>query len=98
MTSASPALDVTRTSVTACLAFLPDLIPGVLQHQLKRRLFLYEALDLLFHLPPKALSVPPPGRRICSPEPRNAATLFLHFRPTRCVPAADSWTNLFPVT
>ena len=77
---------------------LPTLIPGDLLHQLKLRLFLSEAIDLLYRLPQKALSVPPLVRRICSPELRNGATLFLHFRSTRCVPAADSWTNLFPVT
>ena len=63
-------------------------------YQIKRRSFLYEALDLLFHLPQKSPSETPQGCRIFSPELRNAAAVFLRFRTTWLAPAANSWPYL----
>ena len=75
MTSSSSSSGVTYARYSSMPFSLPTVIPVDLPHHLKHRLFIRKALDLLHHLPPKALSescpMPPnflagaPQRRRC---------------------------------
>ena len=96
MSSTSSSGRNARVRYSSMTSSLPTLIPRDLLHQLKHCLFLRKALDLLHQFPPKAPSKTPRGRPICSPEFIPSAAVFLHFRSTRCVLAADYWPHLFP--